>query len=57
MKLHDIPTTELRRILRATERDAGPGSVEVRVLRRELTRREQQRRQERRKRRGGTDDA
>lgn len=41
MKLSDIPTPELLRILHATERDTGPDSVETRILRRELVRREQ----------------
>lgn len=44
MRLSAIPTRQLRRILRATEREAGPDSLEVRVLRRELVRREQRRR-------------
>ena len=39
MKLTDISTTKLRRIIRNTERLAGPNSVEVRILRRELERR------------------
>ncbi len=41
MKLTEIPTADLRRILRATERAAGPDSVEARILRRELAKREQ----------------
>jgi hypothetical protein len=53
MKLNDIPMPELRRILCATERDAGPDSMEARVLRRELVRRGQQTRQKRRKHREG----
>ena len=53
MKLNDIPTPKLRRILRATEQAAGPDSMEVRVLRRELVRREQQTRQARRRKGDG----
>jgi hypothetical protein len=53
MKLRDVPTTELRRILRATERDAGPDSVEARTLRRELVKREHPRRQAWQRRREG----
>ena len=47
MKLQDIPTSELRRVLRATERDAGPDSMEARVLRQELAKREHPARQHR----------
>lgn len=39
MKIRDIPTFQLRQILRETERLAGSDSVEVRILRRELARR------------------
>ncbi len=39
MKIKDLSTSRLRRILRATERDVGPESVEARIMRRELTRR------------------
>ena len=49
MKLNKITTPELRRILRATERDAGRDSIEARILRRELVKREQQARKKRRK--------
>jgi hypothetical protein len=49
MKLNEVPTAELQRILRATERDAGPDSMEARILRRELVKREQQARRKRRK--------
>lgn len=49
MKLDNIPTPELRRILRATEDDAGPDSMEARVLRHELVKRGQRRRQKRRR--------
>lgn len=41
MKLSDISTTELLRILQATERTVGPNAVEVAILRRELVRRSQ----------------
>ena len=53
MKLHEISTPDLRRILRATEQDAGFDSMEARVLRRELTQREQQARRVRRRSRKG----
>ena len=39
MKIQDIPTPELRHILRVTARDIGADSMEVRILRRELDRR------------------
>jgi len=39
MKITDISTVKLQRIIRDTERLAGPDSVEVRILRRELLRR------------------
>ncbi|MEX0884992.1 MAG: hypothetical protein WD009_01005 [Phycisphaeraceae bacterium] len=45
-KLTDIPTSELRRALKATERFVGRGSASARVLRRELERRERAERQE-----------
>ena len=54
MKLHDIPTPELRRVLRATEQDAGSDSMEARMLRRELVKREQRSRQKRRAHREGS---
>jgi hypothetical protein len=40
MKLTEVPTAELRRIVAATERVVGPNSAEVRVLKRELARRQ-----------------
>ena len=52
MKLTDVPTPELRRILRATEKAEGPESVEARIFRRELDRRKQER-PRRRKGKGG----
>jgi len=55
MKLHEIPTPELRRILRATERDAGADSMEARILRRELVKRKSRPRQAPRRRRRGRD--
>jgi hypothetical protein len=53
MKPNELTTPELRRILRATEGDAGPDSMEARILRRELVKREQRSRQKRRTRREG----
>lgn len=46
MNLNEISTPELRRILRATERAAGPDSTEARIFRRELAKRGQQTRQQ-----------
>lgn len=46
MKVKDVPTSQLRRILRATERAVGTDSTEARIIRRELVRR---RRAQRRK--------
>ena len=40
MKLSDVPTADLREILRATEAVAGSDAVEVRIFRDELARRE-----------------
>ena len=45
MKLRDVSTPELRRMIRTTEDFAGPASVSVRVLRRELESRELERRE------------
>jgi hypothetical protein len=53
MKLHEISTSDLRRILRATEKDAGADSMEAGVLRRELIRREQRIREKRLRSRKG----
>ena len=53
MKLTDIPTQELRRILHATERAVGADSSEAEILRRELTKRQQRARDGRRRRRRG----
>jgi hypothetical protein len=39
MKLSDVSTVELARILPATEKVAGPDSVSARILRRELAER------------------
>lgn len=41
MKIQEITTAELRRMLADTERLLGSRAVEVRLLRRELTRRDQ----------------
>lgn len=46
MKLNEISTPELTRVIAATSRDAGPDSREVRILERELERREAERRRE-----------
>jgi hypothetical protein len=40
MKIAEVPTTELRRIILATERAVGADAPEVRAMRRELERRE-----------------
>jgi hypothetical protein len=40
MKIEDVPTSELRRILDATSKALGSDVAEVRILQRELARRE-----------------
>lgn len=40
MKITEIPTSELEKILLATKRQTAPSSVEVEILRREMQRRE-----------------
>jgi hypothetical protein len=42
MKISEIPTLELKRILAATARALGPHSSEARAIQREMDRREQQ---------------
>lgn len=43
MKIEDLSTAKLRRVLNATERCVGPDAVEVLLLRQELTRRKVER--------------
>jgi len=40
MKIEDVTTSELRRMLQDTERLIGAQAIEVRILRRELDRRQ-----------------
>lgn len=39
MKIEELTVSELRRVLRSTERSVGPDAVEVKMLKRELNRR------------------
>jgi len=39
MKIEELTTSKLRRVLRSTERSIGPDAVEVLLLRKELQRR------------------